>query len=127
MKIYKLPVNNILRPSTGFRAPAHNRDFGVEQDFEQFLVTHPEYITDNSAGADFHYFPAYFNRFYCNDWGEKSGIIQSEILRLVSRNIPTFTICEYDLKSFHPDFDFCNMTIFSASRMADNGCIDILH
>lgn len=125
MKIYKLPVDDILRPSTGFRAPAHNQDYGCEQDFEQWLSSHPEYLTNNPNEADWEYFPAYFNKFYCNHWGDKSEIIQSEILRLISRNKPTFTICEYDLKSFHPDFDFCNMVIFSGSRMADNGCIDI--
>lgn len=125
MKIYKLPVDEILKPRVGFRAPAHNQDYGVEQDFEQFLVTHSEYLADNSKEADFYYLPIYWNRYYCNHWGNKTDILQAEILRLVSRNIPTFTICEYDIATMQPQLDLCNMTIFTASRHSDNGCIDI--
>lgn len=124
MKIYPLQPNKIVRPATGFRAPAHNLDFGVEQDFEQWLLQ-SDYVTDSPAQADWCYLPIYYNRFYCNHWGENWELIQAEILRLVSRNTPTFTICEYDLKSFYPDVDLCNMTVFCASRQADNGSIDI--
>lgn len=125
MKIYKLPVSDILRPPTGFRAPAHNLDYGVEQDFEQWFDAHPEYLTDNPNEANFHYLPIYWNRYYCNHWGDKTDVLQAEILRLVSRNTPTFTISEYDVVSMQPFLDLCNMTIFTASRHSDNGCIDI--
>jgi hypothetical protein len=126
MKIYKLPVDRTLRPSTGFRAPAHNQDYGVEQDFENWLLS-SEYLTDSPGEADFQYLPIYWNRYYCNHWGSQQSVevLQTEILRLVSTNIPTFTICEYDVVSMQPSLDLCNMTIFTASRHSDNGCIDI--
>lgn len=125
MKIYILPVDNVVRPQNGFVAPAHNLDFGVENDFEDWLRKHPEYITDDPKKADWHLFQPLWNRYYCNHWGDKTDVLQAEILRLVSRNMPTFTICEYDIVSMQHFLDLCNMTIFTASRHSDNGCIDI--
>lgn len=123
MKIYPLTVSSEIRPNSGFRAPAHNDDFGVEQDFSEWLFN-SGYLTAYQSEADWDYFPAYFNRLYCNHWGNRSELLQAEILRCVSRNRPTFTIAEYDLYTYHPDFDFCGMVIFTASRRGDQG-IDI--
>ena len=99
----------------------------MEQDFEQFLLTHSEYLTDNPDEADFQWFQPYWNRYYCNHWGsnESVGVLRAEILNLVSRNIPTFTICEYDIVDMQPSIDLCDMIVFTASRHSDNGCIDI--
>lgn len=126
MKIYILQPDDIVRPAHGFRAPAHNADYGVEQSFFDWLVKSP-YITQAPAAADFDYFPIWWNRYYCNHWGsdESVVILQNEILRLVSRNRPTFTIVEYGIKTLQPSIDLCNMTIFTAGRMADDDCIDI--
>lgn len=126
MKIYVLPVDRILKPESGFIAPAHNSDYNVEIDFENWLRQHPELLTDNPREADWQLFQPWWNRYYCNHWGsdESTERLQGEILRLVSRNVPTFTICEYDVISMQ-FLDMCNIHVFSASRHSDNGCIDI--
>lgn len=127
MKIYILQPNDIVRPASGYRAPEHNLDWGVEQSLEYWLYQHPELITDNPNEADFDYLSIYFNRFYTAHWGsdESVEILQSEILRCVSRNRPTFTICEYGIKTLQHNLDLCNMIIFTAGRMAKDDCIDI--
>lgn len=124
MKIYILPLNDIVKPAHGFIAPAHNSDYGIENDWPIWLQSHPEMITDNPAEADWDYFGAYFNRYYCQYWGDKWEVLQDEILRTVSRNRPTFTLVEYDITTLQPQLDLCNMTIFTASRNGDKG-IDI--
>jgi len=124
MKIYILPIHNDFRPQHGFIAPAHNLDYGIENDFECWLREHPEYITWDANEADYHYLPIYWNRYYCQYWGEHTDELQAEILKLVSRDKPTFTICEYDPQVMQPHLDLCNMTIFTASRQGEKG-IDI--
>jgi hypothetical protein len=124
LKIYILPVHNDFRPQHGFIAPAHNSDFGVENDFECWLREHPEYITHNPDEADWMYLSIYWNRYYCQYWGNHTDELQDEILKLVSRNRPTFTIVEYDPQVMQPNIDLCNMTIFTASRQGEKG-IDI--
>lgn len=128
MKIYILnhPYLDIVRPQSGFISPAHNSDYGIEQDFEKWLLE-SEYITDDINGADWWYVPVYWNRYYCAHWGsdESVEILQNEILRLVSRNRPTFTVCEYGVKTLQPQLDLCNMTIFTGGRMANDGSIDV--
>jgi hypothetical protein len=124
MKIYILPVSNEVKPAHGFISPAHNQDYGCEQDILVWLLQHPEYLTDDPAQADFNLFQPFWNRFYTNHWGAKWEVLQDEILRLVSRNRSTFTVCEYDVSSLQPFIDLCNMTVFTASRNGDKG-IDI--
>lgn len=128
MKIYKLPVQQEFQPSQqNFRMPTHGRDWGVEQDFLQWLQA-SGYQTLNQGQADWDYLPIFWNRLYINwNWGQ-DGLdkIHREIMRLVSRNRPTFMIAEYDVPAMQPFFDLCNMTVFVASRHNDdNGCIGI--
>lgn len=126
MKIYRLPVHSRFQPDRqNFMSPPHATQWGVEQDFEDWL-RRSEYITDGPGQADYDYLPIFWNRIYCNwNWGQ-DGLdeIQSEILRLVSRNRPTFTICEYDIKAMQP-FDLCGMLIFTSSRQCEGTGIDI--
>lgn len=124
LKIYILPVSPEFRPAHGFIAPAHNQDWGVEQDADQWLREHPEYITWNEAEADYFWFQPYWNRYYCNYWGAHTEELQEEILKRVSRNRPTFTVCEYDPHTLQPHLDLCGMTVFTASRNGEKG-IDI--
>jgi len=126
MKIYILQPSDEVRPLHGFRAPAHNADYGVEQGFYDWLVKSP-YVTYDPTQADYDYAPIWYNKFYCNHWGsdESVAVLQNEILRLVSRNRPTFTIVEYGIKTLQPTLDLCSMTIFTAGRMAEDDCIDI--
>jgi hypothetical protein len=90
------------------------------------LLNHPHLTTAKPEEADWDYLPMFHNRIYINwDWGGGLDRIRDEILRLVSRKRPTFTICEYDLKSMR-DIDLCNMVVFTASRRDDkHDSIDI--
>ena len=126
MKIYILPVDPRFQPGRqNYRMPTHGADWGVEQDFQDWLLHHPELIAATPEEADWEYLPMFHNRVYINwRWGEGLDDIQHEIFRLVSRNRPTFTICEYDLIQMRK-IDLCNMVVFTASRQVDNGSIDI--
>ncbi len=96
----------------------------MEQDFHKWLASSP-YLTNDTYEADWDYLPIYFNRYFINnDWGQKTEELQKEILRLVSRNRPTFIICEYDILEMQPFLDLCGMTVFIASRRGNEG-IDI--
>lgn len=124
MKIYILPVSSDLQPSQqGFLYPKHNSDYGVEQDFYQFLMNHPEFLTSDSSGADWHYLPVYWTRWHLqHDYG-RSGLV--ELQDLVNAAIlddnKTFTICQYD---DGPIADIGKSLQFLASRKTEVG-IDI--
>jgi len=126
MKIYILPVAKEFQPDKqNYRMPTHGADRGVEQDFLSWLLNRPQLVTTRPEEADWEYLPMFHNRIYINwNWGEGVDKIQNEILRLVSRNRPTFTICEYDLRSMR-NIDLCNMVVFTASRRGDSDDIDI--
>lgn len=127
MKIHILPMSSRFQPpQQNYRMPTHGRDWGVEQDFHKWLLSHPE-ITSGPKEADWDYLPLYWNRTFINwGWGQNGhNDIQSEILRLVSRNRPTFTICEYDVRSMQSFYDLCGMVVFTASRRGDSQDIDI--
>ena len=126
MKIYVLPVAKEFQPDKqNYRMPTHGADSGVEQDFLSWLLNHPQLVATRPEEADWDYLPMFHNRIYINwNWGEGVERIQNEILRLVSRNRPTFTICEYDLRSMR-NIDLCNMIVFTASRRGDSEDIDI--
>ena len=126
VKIHILPVAKEFQPDKqNYRMPTHGRDWGVEQDFLTWLMNNSGMLVDNEKDADWSYLPMFHNRVYINwNWGEGVEKIQNEILRLVSRNRKTFTICEYDLRSMR-DIDLCNMVVFTASRRGDSEDIDI--
>jgi hypothetical protein len=127
MKIYRLPVDPQFQPDRqNFMSPPHSSQWGAEQDFEDWL-RRSEYITDDPRQADWEYLPVFWNRYYINNqWGQGGLIeLQAEILSLVSRNRPTFTIAEYDLASMQPFWDLCSMTVFTASRRGEGTGIDI--
>lgn len=124
LKIHTLPVRPEFQPDHQNFTSSPLQEYGVEQDFLWWLQAHPELQADSEAEADYSYLPLFFNRIYVNAWGKDTDAVQAEILRLVSRNRPTFTIAEYDLHTFHPTLDLCGMTVFTASRRGDRG-IDI--
>lgn len=124
MKIYTLPVRPEFQPDHQNFTSSPLQQYGVEQDFLWWLQVHPELQVASEAESDYSYLPLFFNRIYVNAWGKDTYAVQAEILRLVSRNRPTFTIAEYDLHTFHPELDLCGMTVFTASRRGELG-IDI--
>lgn len=99
MKIYIIPVKEKFQPkSQAFRYPAHSADFGVEQDFYEFLLKNPALTTLNKKESDFHYLPIFWNRWHLNhDYG-KDGLaeLQKEFDEVVTEKTKTFTICQWD-------------------------------
>ena len=99
MKIFVLPTSEELQPtSQPFVYPDYNIDFGVEQDFVEYLTNHSELVTQDPNEADWHYLPVFWTRWHLNhDYG-KNGL--SELSRLADEAIidkkKTFTICQYD-------------------------------
>lgn len=126
VKIHSLPVKLEFQPARqNYVCPAHNEQWGIEQDFEHWLQGSWLY-TEQVAEADWDYLPIYWNRYYINhEWGE-GGLdeLQDEILRLVSRNRNTFTVCEYDIHHMQPQLDLCGMLVFIGSRRGERG-IDV--
>jgi len=124
MKIFILQANKRFRPKNQpWKYPQHSKDYGVEQDFLEFLQKHPEYIVGNPEEADWHYIPFYWTRWHLNhDYG-KTGLIdlQNEINSIILDDRKTFTVCQYD---DGPIVDLGSTRIFLSSRKTSNG-IDI--
>ncbi len=117
MKIYALPEYNA--PPLPNVNPQHNReDYGVEQDFREYLNLHQELLTDDLAAADWHYLPVEWTRYYVyHDCPESPGSLEVRVLDPAR----TFTICQY---AFGP-LDCPDESVqFLASRIGDKG-IDI--
>jgi len=128
MKIRPLAVAPVFQPqAVNFVSPPHNEQWNVCRDFEAWLHSKPDLLTDNPNEADWEYLPLYWNSVYINhQWGEgMQPELQREIERLVSRNRPTFTICEYDIRQMQPHLDLCGMQVFTASRRGADTGIDI--
>jgi hypothetical protein len=128
VKIRPLSVDPAFQPpSVNFTSPPHNEQWSVEQDWEAWLYSQHDLLTDNPHEADWEYLPLYWNRTYINyGWGEgMQPELQREIERCVSRNRRTFTICEYDVREMQPHLDLCGMTVFTASRRGADTGIDI--
>ncbi len=124
MKIYMLPVQQKLQPSSQlFRYPGHNKDFGVEQDFLEYLVRNRTILTDNPQAADWHYLPVFWTRWHLNHDYARNGLeeLQAEVGRCMLNDSKTFTICQYD---DGPVVHLAATKIFWASRRTADG-IDI--
>lgn len=127
MKIYILPVPQVLQPATQpFPYPPHNADYGVEQDFLIWLEKQPHLLTQNPESADWHYLPVFWTRWYLNhnfaiDESVKEEL-QSGVTQSLLRNDRVFTICQYD---GGPAINAGNMVSFLAARTAPGQGIDI--
>jgi len=119
-----LPVRPEFQPDHQNFTSSPLQEYGVEQDFLWWLQKQPALLADNETDADWDYMPLFWNRVYVNDWGQRTDDVQAEILRLVTRARPTFTVAEYDIASFHPNLDLCGTTVFTAGRRGTAG-IDI--
>jgi len=98
MKISILPVNGQFLPEKTKRVyPRHSRNYGVEQDFLNWLQNHPDILSDDFKQADWHYLPIYWTRwYYSNDYGRLNGNeIQSECDRVIIDDKKTFTIVQW--------------------------------
>jgi len=123
-KVYILPTTERTRPSKQlFTYPAHNTDYGVEQDFYAYLMNNPDLCTTDPEQADWHYLPVFWTRWHINHDYAKTGLIelQKEIDGAMIDPKKTFLICQYD---DGPVADTGEAVQFLASRKSDQG-IDI--
>lgn len=99
MKIHILQTDGSARPdSQQLKYPAHNADYGVEQDFLAYLHQNRQLTTEVPSEADWHYLPVYWTRWHLNhDYG-KTGLseLQAEVDRAIIDDARTFTVCQYD-------------------------------
>jgi len=124
MKIYILPVNQSTQPSRQNNIyPAHNDDYGVEQDFFEFLCRNPKLLTDRVEEADWHYLPIYWTRWLVNhDYGKLgNNELQQYVDKALISPRKTFTICQYD---DGPVVNLHGTTVLLSSRKTKVG-IDI--
>lgn len=121
MKIHLLPVPERLRPSTQpFRYPRHNQDYGVEQDFYDYLAANRPLLTDDPREADWHYLPVFWTRWHLNhDYGKHGQEeLQQAVSGILQDDAKTFTICQYD---DGPMADLGRTVQFLASRKTGQG------
>jgi hypothetical protein len=122
VKIWILPVLNALRPERqSFDWPPDNNNWGVEQDFLEWLWN-SEHVTDNRDEADWDYLGPFYNRWYMNrpdDNRSARGELQNGIDFAMRRPERTFTICEYDPYGIQRDLDLHGAVLFTANRCHD--------
>lgn len=99
MKIHVLNIDKRVKPrQQGFAYPHHNKDFGVEQDFLEFLMENTSLLAASPYEADWHYLPVYWTRWHLNhDYG-KEGLeeLQGYVDNAMIDDAKTFTVCQYD-------------------------------
>ena len=117
MKIYILPVSPEFQPPARKTVyPKHNKkDYGIEQDFVEYLKRNPRIVTNNPDAADWHYLPIYWTRYHVGHEYGKSGreSLQQEVRKRITDEERTFTICQY---ADGPLIDLGETTQFLASR-----------
>jgi Exostosin family len=126
VKIYILPVPTILQPQKQtFNYPAHNKDYGVEQDFYLWLKKQNGLTTNNPAEANWHYLPAYWTRWHINHNfavdGEGLAELQQEVDNIIIDDKKTFTISQFDGGTL---INANKTVVFTAARTTNQG-IDI--
>lgn len=126
LKVYILDVPLLLQPATQtFKYPAHNKDYGVEQDFDIWIRKQKGLLTNDPSVADWHYLPVYWTRWHINhNFAEqREGLdqLQLEVDKIVINDKKTFTITQFDGGTL---INISNATIFTAARTTNKG-IDI--
>ncbi len=126
MKIFILNTPALLKPAPlDFRYPVHNKDYGVEQDFEIWLHKQKDILTTNPAEADWHYLPVYWTRWHINHrFGADVAALtqlQTEVSKVIIDDTKTFTITQFDGGTL---LDLGKAIEFTAARTINNG-IDI--
>ncbi len=124
MKIYIIPIEEKFRPEgQNFKYPAHNSDYGVEQDFYKYINKKEEILVDIPENADWHYLPIFWTRWHLNHNYGRGGLkdLQEEASKKIIDDSKTFTICQYD---DGPMINIEKTIQFLASRKSEIG-IDI--
>lgn len=98
LRIFKIPLPPDLMPMKApFRYPSYSKDWGVEQDFLEYLER-SDYLTKNQATASHHYLPIFWTRYWVQKNYGRSGVSELN-LYLKSLELDQdklFTICQYD-------------------------------
>lgn len=124
MKIHILKTSHGTRPDTqAFKYPLHNADYGVEQDFLDYLQKNRHLTTEDASEACWHYLPIYWTRWHLNHGYGNSGLaeLQYQIDSSILDDAKTFTVCQYD---DGPLAEVGKTVLFLSSRKAASG-IDI--
>lgn len=97
MKIFIIKIPEKFRPKNKLNYPEHHDDYGVEQDFYDFLKNNDHFLTNNPNDADWHYLPVFWTRWHVNHNYAKNGLneLNSELNKKIISHEKTFTICQY--------------------------------
>src|SRR5580693_9346278 len=101
MKVFILNTPALLQPGKqALQYPVHNKDYGIEQDFNIWINKQKNIVTDNPSIADWHYLPVYWTRWHINHHfaanGEGLNELQREVDKILMDDSKTFTITQYD-------------------------------
>ncbi|UCC94819.1 MAG: exostosin family protein [Candidatus Omnitrophota bacterium] len=123
MKIFILPINKQFQPqSQPAKYPPHNKDYGVEQDFHRYVLSHREIVTNDPHEGDWHYLPIYWTRWALQNNRDRSHRLlpklQEEVFKSILDDAKTFTVCQLDLG---PEVDLGRAVVFYASRHIKTG------
>lgn len=126
MKIYRIKLSDNLQPlKQKHLYPIHNKDYGVEQDFDIWLHKQKNILTNNPLEADWHYLPVYWTRWHINHNFAENGEGISELNELIEDSLidenRTFTISQFDGGTLSK---YKNIVDFTAARTINSG-IDI--
>lgn len=123
MKIYYLPVEARFQPTQKVAYPIHHDDYGVEQDFLDYIHNHQDLITTNISAADWLYLPIFWTRWHVqHNYGREGGTeLQSYVAKYVGHRQNVFTICQYD---DGPLVNIPGLKVFASARKNDSA-IDI--
>ncbi|MBS1531834.1 MAG: exostosin family protein [Bacteroidetes bacterium] len=126
MKIFILNAPPLSQPQKqAFPYPAHNRDYGVEQDFLVWLKKQKQLLTGNPSDADWHYLPFYWTRWHINHnfAADGDGLAQLQQMadKVIIDDAKTFTITQFDGGSL---LNLGRTVEFTAGRTTNAG-IDI--
>jgi len=101
LKVFILNTPALLQPETqSFQYPAHNKDYGIEQDFDIWIKKQKDVITNDPSEADWHYLPVYWTRWHINhdfaEHGEGLAQLQEEVDKIIINDKKTFTVSQFD-------------------------------
>ena len=125
ISIWRIPTPEFLRPmESPFRYPSYSKDWGVEQDFDQFICK-SSFIAADPKSASHHYLPIYWTRYWLLNSYATFGKneLESYIKSISIDESKLFTVCQYD------DGPLCELRfgkgLFLASRKNPSIGIDI--
>lgn len=129
-KIFILNIDKPFMPNAcAITYPRYNNDFGVEQDFYNYMVN-SNMVTSNPDEAHWHYLPLYWTRSYYNALNGFDGPVNISLhLENLQKSVgdvvldfkKTFTICQME---DGPLIDIGEMVVFAPSKR-DKSFIDI--